>query len=75
MNFSIKYNKILNKSQRDEIRHAIIKVIGVSYPTFNRWANGVTIPNKRYHAAIAEIMGVSESELFPTTDNKSDLTI
>lgn len=74
MKFVETYNKIVNKSRRDEIRHKIILAIGISYPTFNRWANGVREPNKRYHATIAAIMGMSVSELFPDTDNKSEVT-
>lgn len=73
--FSEKYNNIVDKKLRDNIRRTIISTFNITYATFLRWANGTTIPNKRYHANICRIMGMSESELFPTTDNKSDLTI
>ena len=72
MNFSNKYNSIVDKKFRDNVRHKIIDTINITYTTFLRWANGVTIPNKRYRSTIAAIMGVSVSELFPDTDNKSN---
>ena len=72
MNFSIKYNSIVDKKFRDNVRRTIISTFHITYPTFLRWANGTTTPNKRYHAAIAEIMGEDVAVLFPTkTDNKS----
>ena len=74
MIFSETYQKIYDKKRKDFVRRTIIDVIGISYGTFRRWANGVTIPNKRYRAAIAAIMGMSVSELFPDTDNKSEVT-
>ncbi len=75
-NFSELYNSLVNKKERDSIRHTIIQTIGISYPTFAKWAKGLVIPNKRYHAAIAKIMGIDDvSELFPTTaNNYSELT-
>lgn len=74
-NFSELYNSMVNKKERDSIRHTIIQIIGISYPTFAKWAKGLVIPNKRYHAAIAKIMGTDVSELFPTTtNNHSELT-
>ena len=74
MNFSIKYNSIVDKKFRDNIRRTIISTFNITYTTFLRWANGVTIPNKRYRAAIAEIMGAEVSELFPVKDNNSEVT-
>ena len=74
MNFSIKYNSIVDKKNRDNVRHTIINTSNITYATFLRWANGVTIPNKRYRATIAAIMGMSVSELFPGTDNNSEVT-
>ena len=73
MNFSNKYNSIVDKKIRDNVRRTIITTFNITYATFLRWANGVTIPNKRYRAAIAAIMGMSVSELFPDTDNKSEV--
>lgn len=64
MNFSNIYNGILDKKKRDFIRRSIIEAFNISYPTFRRWAIGITIPPKRYHNAIAGIMGVSVTELF-----------
>lgn len=71
MNFSRKYNEILDKKKRDQIRRSIIAVFNITYPTFRRWAVGVTIPPKRYHVAIANIMGISVAELFPNTEKCS----
>ena len=72
--FSEKYNSIVDKKLRDSIRRNIINTFNITYATFLRWANGITVPNKRYHAAIAKIMGTDVSELFPTTNNHSELT-
>ncbi|MBQ3691537.1 MAG: hypothetical protein II937_16945 [Bacteroidales bacterium] len=74
MKFSIKYNSILNKKNRDNVRRTIIATFGITYATFLRWANGVTIPPKRYQSTIAEIMGTEVSELFPTENNHSEVT-
>lgn len=71
--FSDKYNSIVDKKFRDNVRRKIIDTFNITYATFLRWANGVTIPNKRYRSTIADIMGVSVSELFPDTDNKSEV--
>jgi hypothetical protein len=69
MNFSTMYNSIVDKKFRDKVRRTIISDFNITYATFLRWANGVTMPNKRYHAAIAEIMGVPVETLFPDTAN------
>ena len=69
MNFSTKYNSIVDKKFRDKVRRTIISDFNITYATFLRWAKGITIPNKRYRAAIAEIMGVPVETLFPDTAN------
>lgn len=74
MNLKDKYNAILNKNARAEIRKKLAAVFGVSAPTIFNWLSGRSIPPKRYHAAIAKIMGTDVSELFPTTNNHSELT-
>lgn len=74
MIFSETYQKIYDKKRKDFVRRTIIDVIGISYGTFRRWAMGETTPNKCYQPKIAEIMGGSVSELFPDTDNKSEVT-
>ncbi len=66
MIFSRTYQMIFDKKRKDFVRHTIIDVIGISYGTFRRWANGEVIPNKCYQSKIAEIMGAEVSELFPS---------
>ena len=75
MIFSKTYQMIFDKKRKDFVRHTIIDVIGISYGTFRRWANGEVIPNKCYQSKIAEIMGTEVSELFPINDNNSEVTI
>lgn len=74
MNLKTKYNNILNKKTRAEIRKRFVDCFGVSYPTIFSWLSGRTTPPNRYHSAIAEIMGTDVSELFPNTNNNSELT-
>jgi len=75
MTFTDYYQTIYDKKRKDFVRRTIINVIGISYGTFRRWANGEIIPNKCYQTKIAEIMGVEVSELFPNTNNNSEVTI
>ena len=72
--FSEKYNSIIDKKNRDNIRRTIINTFNITYATFLRWSKGVTIPNIRYQSKIAEIMGTEVSELFPTENNNSEVT-
>ena len=44
----------------------MMNVFGISKGTFYKWTSGEIIPPKRYHNAIAEIMGAEVSELFPS---------
>ncbi len=69
MDFSNTYQTFYDKKRKDFVRRTIIKVIGISYGTFRRWANGEVIPNKCYQPKIAEIMGVPVETLFPDTAN------
>jgi transcriptional regulator with XRE-family HTH domain len=75
MTLKTKYNAILNKNCRAQIRKKIAETFGVSSPTIFNWLSGRSVPPIRYRAAIAEIMGTDVSELFPTTtNNHSELT-
>ena len=74
MNLKLKYNAILNKNRRTEIKKQFSAVFGVSEPTIYNWLSGRSIPPKRYQSTIAEIMGTEVSELFPTENNNSEVT-
>ena len=65
MNLKAKYNAILNKNRRAEIRRQLAEVFGVSEPTIFAWLGGRLNPPKRNYAAIAEIMGEPVETLFP----------
>ena len=69
--FSEIYNNIVDKKFRDNVRRTIISTFNITYATFQRWANGVTIPKKRYRAVIAEILGEEISTLFPEDADKA----
>lgn len=68
MNFLETYNKIINRKQRLGLRDRMINTFGISKGTFYKWTSGDIMPPKRYHAAIAEIMGEPVSVLFPTLE-------
>ncbi|MCR5453405.1 MAG: hypothetical protein K6F33_00260 [Bacteroidales bacterium] len=74
MNLKAKYNTILNKKVRANIRKRFAEVFGVSDPTIFSWLGGRSNPPKRYHSTIATIMGMEVSELFPNTDTDSEVT-
>ncbi len=74
MNLKTKYNAILNKKERINIKKSMISLFGLSETTVTAWLCGIKEPNSRYHSAIAEIMGTDVSELFPNTNNNSELT-
>ncbi|MBR4678216.1 MAG: hypothetical protein IKO99_09465 [Bacteroidales bacterium] len=74
-NFSKHFNSVVNKKTRAELRNSIIDITGISYAGFRRWVNSICEVPKIYHTAIAEIMGAEVSELFPNTNNNSEVTI
>lgn len=65
MNLKLNYKSILNKNRRAEIRKQLAEVFGLSDSTIFGWLGGRLDPPQRYHAAIAKIMGVEVSDLFP----------
>lgn len=67
-----KFKSILSKKKRTEIRERMLRTFEVSQSTVRNWLYGRTTPPSDYWTAIAKIMGVSVSELFPDTDNKSN---
>lgn len=69
-----KYKSILSKKKRTEIKNRMLAVFEVSNSTVRNWLSGRTTPPNYYWSAIAKIFGVSESELFPNTDNHSEVT-
>ena len=73
-NFSSYFNSIVNKKTRTSLRNEIISRTGITYAGFRRWAKGICQVPKIYRDAIAKIMGTDVSELFPTTNNHSELT-
>lgn len=74
-NFSTHYNSIVNKKERRELRNNIIAKTGISYGGFRCWIKGLYGVPMIYQSTIAEIMGVEVSELFPNTNNNSEVTI
>lgn len=71
MNFVQNYNSIVNKKKRKNLQTQIIEITGISYGGLRNWIIGITPVPKRYHSAIAEIMGKPVAELFPATENHS----
>lgn len=69
-----KYKSILSKKKRTEIKNRMLVLFEVSDSTVRNWLSGRTTPPDYYWSAIATIFGVRESELFPDTDNKSQVT-
>ena len=69
-----KYNTILSKKKRTEIRDRMLRTFEVSQSTVRNWLQGRNKPPQYYWSTIAKIMGMSVSELFPDTDNKADVT-
>ena len=74
-NFSTHYNSIVNKKERTELRNNIIAKTGISYGGFRCWIKGIYGVPTIYQSTIAEIMGTEVSELFPTENNNSEVTL
>ncbi|MBO7596209.1 MAG: hypothetical protein J6T70_04110 [Bacteroidales bacterium] len=73
--FSSYYNSVVNKKIRTNLRNRILTDTGVSYGCFRMWVKGTNKIPTIYHAAIAAIMGVPVSELFPKSTNYAETVI
>lgn len=67
------FSTVLSKKKRTEIKDRMLRTFEVSPSTVRNWLHGRTTPPHYYWSAIAVIFGVSVSELFPDTDNKSEV--
>ena len=75
MMIDTKFKSILSKKKRTEIRQQMLDTFEVSKSTVRNWLSGRNTPSKIYWGKIAEIMGAEVSELFPNTNNNSEVTI
>ena len=68
------FKSILSKKKRSLIVRQMLDTFEVSKSTVANWLNGRNTPSQIYWGKIADIMGTDVSELFPTTNNQSELT-
>ena len=55
----VMYNKNMTQAQ-------LCRATGIAYPQLNTYCNGVNVPGRRIKKILADALGVSVKEIFPS---------